>query len=51
VLDPVYTGKAMAGLASCLRDGRFDAGERIVFLHSGGTPGLFANLDAFRGSQ
>lgn len=51
VLDPVYTGKAMAGLASCLRDGRFDAGERIVFLHSGGTPGLFANLDAFGGSQ
>jgi 1-aminocyclopropane-1-carboxylate deaminase/D-cysteine desulfhydrase-like pyridoxal-dependent ACC family enzyme len=47
VLDPVYTGKAMAGLSACLRDGRFGADERIVFLHSGGTPGLFANLDAF----
>jgi 1-aminocyclopropane-1-carboxylate deaminase/D-cysteine desulfhydrase-like pyridoxal-dependent ACC family enzyme len=47
VLDPVYTGKAMAGLAACLRDGRIGAAERIVFLHSGGTPGLFANLDAF----
>ena len=47
VLDPVYTGKAMAGLAACLRAGQFGAGERIVFLHSGGTPGLFATLDAF----
>jgi len=47
VLDPVYTGKAMAGLAACLGDGRFGAAERIVFLHSGGTPGLFAHLDAF----
>jgi 1-aminocyclopropane-1-carboxylate deaminase/D-cysteine desulfhydrase-like pyridoxal-dependent ACC family enzyme len=51
VLDPVYTGKAMAGLAACLRDGRFGAGERIVFLHSGGTPGLFANIDAFAGGK
>jgi D-cysteine desulfhydrase family pyridoxal phosphate-dependent enzyme len=47
VLDPVYTGKAMAGLAACLRDGRFASGETIVFLHSGGTPGLFANTDSF----
>jgi 1-aminocyclopropane-1-carboxylate deaminase/D-cysteine desulfhydrase-like pyridoxal-dependent ACC family enzyme len=51
VLDPVYTGKAMAGLLTCLRDGRFGAGEHIVFLHSGGTPGLFANLDAFGASS
>ena len=47
LLDPVYTGKAMAGLAACLRDGRFASTETIVFLHSGGTPGLFANTDAF----
>jgi D-cysteine desulfhydrase family pyridoxal phosphate-dependent enzyme len=47
VLDPVYTGKAMAGLAACLGDGRFGARETIIFLHSGGTPGLFANTDAF----
>ena len=47
VLDPVYTGKAMAGLAACLQDGRFGAAEHVVFLHSGGTPGLFANLGSF----
>ncbi len=47
VLDPVYTGKAMAGLRACVADGRFAPGETIVFLHSGGTPGLFANTDAF----
>ena len=51
VLDPVYTGKAMAGLAGCLGDGRFGSGERVVFLHSGGTPGLFANIDAFGGGE
>ena len=46
-LDPVYTGKAMAGLGACVRDGRVGAGENVVFLHSGGLPGLFANADAF----
>jgi len=40
VLDPVYTGKAMAGLIAGARSGAL-AGE-AVFLHSGGTPGLFA---------
>ena len=47
VLDPVYTGKAMAGLAACARDGRIAARETVVFLHSGGLPGLFANSSAF----
>ena len=47
VLDPVYTGKAMAGLGACARDGRIAAAESVVFLHSGGVPGLFANSDAF----
>ena len=46
-LDPVYTGKAMAGLAACARDGRVGPGETVVFLHSGGLPGLFANAEAF----
>jgi 1-aminocyclopropane-1-carboxylate deaminase/D-cysteine desulfhydrase-like pyridoxal-dependent ACC family enzyme len=46
-LDPVYTGKAMAGLQACLAAGRFARDETIVFLHSGGTPGLFANAQAF----
>ncbi len=51
LLDPVYTGKAMAGLISLVRNGEFEqlaSGEAgaIVFLHTGGTPGLFAYRDA-----
>jgi L-cysteate sulfo-lyase len=40
-LDPVYTGKAMAGLIRLCRAGHFRAGEKVVFLHTGGLPGLF----------
>ena len=40
-LDPVYTGKAFFGLADQIRKGRFDKGERILFLHTGGIYGLF----------
>jgi D-cysteine desulfhydrase family pyridoxal phosphate-dependent enzyme len=43
VLDPVYTGKAMAGLIAAVRDGRIGAGETAVFWHTGGAPALFAN--------
>jgi D-cysteine desulfhydrase len=42
VLDPVYTGKAMAALIAARRDGRLGAGDRVVFLHTGGLPALFA---------
>lgn len=42
LLDPVYTGKAMAGLIGLVRQGAFQAGETVVFLHTGGTPALFA---------
>ncbi|MCW5643506.1 MAG: D-cysteine desulfhydrase family protein [Rhodoferax sp.] len=42
VLDPVYTGKAMAGMLAQLREGRFAGDAPVVFLHSGGAPGLFA---------
>ncbi|MGC4866066.1 pyridoxal-phosphate dependent enzyme [Micromonospora sp. DT53] len=38
-LDPTYTGRAMAALLA----GSFPRGERIVFLHSGGLPGLFGH--------
>jgi len=47
VLDPVYTGKAMAGLIAWLREGRFGADETVVFLHTGGAPGLFAYANYF----
>jgi 1-aminocyclopropane-1-carboxylate deaminase/D-cysteine desulfhydrase-like pyridoxal-dependent ACC family enzyme len=43
VLDPVYTGKAMAGLIAAVRDRRMARGETVVFLHTGGAPALFAS--------
>ncbi len=43
VLDPVYTGRAMAGLAAAVREGSITAGQRTVFLHTGGLPGLFGH--------
>ena len=42
LLDPVYTGKAMAGLIAHARSGRIAAGSRVLFLHTGGLPGIFA---------
>lgn len=42
VLDPVYTGKAMAGLIQLIRAGEIGSGEQVVFLHTGGAPALFA---------
>ncbi|MFT5391646.1 MAG: L-cysteate sulfo-lyase [Gammaproteobacteria bacterium] len=42
LLDPVYTGKAFAGLVALVRAQHFHCGERVVFLHSGGAHALFA---------
>ncbi|RME46068.1 MAG: D-cysteine desulfhydrase family protein [Chloroflexi bacterium] len=42
-LDPVYTGKAMAGLMDLIRQGEFSQDDTVVFLHTGGTPGIFAH--------
>ncbi|MBC7364537.1 MAG: D-cysteine desulfhydrase family protein [Candidatus Aminicenantes bacterium] len=42
VLDPVYTGKAMLGLVDLLQKNYFSKEDRILFLHTGGTPALFA---------
>ena len=42
--DPIYTGKALAGLIALVREGRLD-GRRVVFWHAGGAPGLFEPLD------
>lgn len=49
VLDPVYTGKAMAGMLAQLREGRFPGPTPVVFFHSGGAPGLFAHADQLAG--
>jgi D-cysteine desulfhydrase len=48
LLDPVYTGKAMAGLLDGIGRQRFDDGP-LVFLHTGGAPALFAYPDIFSG--
>jgi D-cysteine desulfhydrase family pyridoxal phosphate-dependent enzyme len=45
LLDPVYTGKAMAGLIDHIRRGLMPAEQRVVFLHTGGLPALFAYAD------
>jgi len=42
VLDPVYSGKGLAGLLALARAGRWRADEDVVFIHTGGTPALFA---------
>lgn len=46
-LDPVYSGKGMAGLIDLIRKGAFQPSENIVFLHTGGQVGLFAYADFF----
>jgi L-cysteate sulfo-lyase len=46
LFDPVYSGKALAGMIDYIREGRFTAGQKIVFLHTGGSAGLFAYSDA-----
>jgi L-cysteate sulfo-lyase len=46
VLDPVYTGRAMAGLIAAVREGDVRPGERTVFVHTGGLPGLFGHPEA-----
>jgi 1-aminocyclopropane-1-carboxylate deaminase len=47
LLDPVYEGKAMAGLIDMIRHQQFASSDRILFLHLGGTPALHAYADLF----
>ena len=44
-LDPVYTGKAMAGLIDCVARGRIAPGRRVLFVHCGGSPALFPHAE------
>jgi len=46
LFDPVYSGKALAGMIDYVRKGRFTKAEKIVFLHTGGSAGLFAYADS-----
>lgn len=45
LLDPVYTGKTMAGLLDLVRKGYFKKGEKILFMHTGGSPALYAYMN------
>ncbi|MEP9367932.1 D-cysteine desulfhydrase [Xanthobacter sp. VNH20] len=47
LLDPVYTGKAAAGLIDHVRKGRFGKGEAVCFLHTGGSAALFGYVACF----
>ncbi|TPG74167.1 D-cysteine desulfhydrase family protein [Pseudomonas arsenicoxydans] len=49
LIDPVYSGKAFAGLVADLRDGRFQRGDNVLFVMTGGTPGLYAYRETFQG--
>ncbi|HBH13135.1 MAG TPA: D-cysteine desulfhydrase [Clostridiales bacterium] len=45
LLDPVYTGKAMAGMIDLIKNGYFKKDDNILFLHTGGIPGLYAHAN------
>jgi L-cysteate sulfo-lyase len=47
LLDPVYTGKGMAGFIDLIRKGRFKRDQNVVFIHTGGSVGLFGYVDDF----
>lgn len=47
LLDPVYSGKGMAGLIDLIRKGHFKAGENVVFVHTGGAVGLYGYRSIF----
>jgi len=48
LFDPVYGGKAMAGMIDLVRSGAFDHANSIVFLHTGGAASLFAYADQLK---
>ena len=47
LLDPVYSGKGMAGLIDLIRKGHFKKGENVIFIHTGGAVALFAYQSVF----
>ena len=47
-LDPVYSGKGLAGMIALIAEGRWTRDDHVVFVHTGGAPALFAYIDLFR---
>ena len=48
VTDPVYTGKALAGMIDLLQSGAYDEAEAVLFFHTGGVPAIFAMAEHFQ---
>lgn len=48
LMDPVYTGKTMAGFIDLIRQGYFKKGEKVLFIHTGGSPALFDYTSLFQ---
>ena len=48
LLDPVYSGKGMAGLIDLIRKGVYRRGQNVVFVHTGGSAGLFGYTIRFQ---
>ena len=48
LLDPVYSSKAFAGMLADIEAGLYARDDAIVFVHTGGTPALFAKVDLLR---
>lgn len=44
LLDPVYSGKAMAGMIGMIRQGKLEKGQKVMFVHTGGSPALYAYM-------
>ncbi|MFP4237535.1 MAG: D-cysteine desulfhydrase [Desulfonatronovibrio sp.] len=51
LLDQVYTGKAVAGLIDLCRNGYFKKGENILYVHTGGSPALYAYICPLLGKE
>jgi len=51
LLDPVYGGKAFAGLLADISAGRYQAGDNLLFIMTGGSPGLYAYASDFLGAD
>jgi D-cysteine desulfhydrase len=51
LLDPVYGGKAFAGLLVDISAGRYEVGDNVLFIMTGGSPGLYAYASDFLGAE
>ena len=51
LLDPAYSAKGAAGMIDLIRKGQYKIGERIVFLHTGGSASLFGYPSVYAGTK